>query len=150
MEWSPYQLRIIKFFRGENWTSEMPPPRANDEWLKTLPLQARRFKCHDCHTIFNVDEVDVDGSCVKCHGHHLVPMCPLDHCHCNSMTGKPIIGIEYCPVCGNIICPCCGTHDIAGISRVTGYMQDVTGFNEAKKQELKDRVRWNLSEGDKK
>jgi anaerobic ribonucleoside-triphosphate reductase len=68
-------------------------------------------------------------------------MCPLDHCHCNCNGGKPIIGIEYCPICGDPICPECGTHDVTQISRVTGYLQDVNGFNEGKKQELKDRNR---------
>jgi len=32
------------------------------------------------------------------------------------------------------------------MSRVTGYMQAVSGWNEAKKQELKDRKRYNASE----
>lgn len=52
-------------------------------------------------------------------------------------------GIKNCPLCGAVCCPICFNHNnIQQISRVTGYMQVVSGFNEAKKQELKDRKRY--------
>jgi anaerobic ribonucleoside-triphosphate reductase len=53
-----------------------------------------------------------------------------------------IATIAYCPLCGKAVCPACGTHDVVQISRVTGYLQAVEGFNAAKKQELKDRTRY--------
>jgi anaerobic ribonucleoside-triphosphate reductase len=39
-------------------------------------------------------------------------------------------------------CPNCGSTDLEHLSRVTGYLQSVSGWNEAKKQELKDRKRY--------
>lgn len=53
-------------------------------------------------------------------------------------------GIENCKLCGEPICPACGNHNITQVSRVTGYMGDVGGWNEAKKQELIDRKRYDI------
>ncbi|NLX39327.1 MAG: anaerobic ribonucleoside triphosphate reductase [Methanosaeta sp. PtaB.Bin087] len=39
-------------------------------------------------------------------------------------------------------CPRCGSDHLEYLSRVTGYLQSVSGWNEAKKQELKDRNRY--------
>ncbi len=39
------------------------------------------------------------------------------------------------------MCPICGYHDVAQVSRITGYLGDVARWNAAKRQELKDRVR---------
>jgi ribonucleoside-triphosphate reductase len=41
-------------------------------------------------------------------------------------------------------CPNCGSSNVKWWSRVTGYYQDVSGWNMAKKQELKDRYRIKL------
>jgi ribonucleoside-triphosphate reductase len=40
-------------------------------------------------------------------------------------------------------CPNCGSKDVDHISRITGYLQAVSGWNSAKRQELKDRQRYN-------
>jgi ribonucleoside-triphosphate reductase len=40
-------------------------------------------------------------------------------------------------------CPGCGSEDVDHISRITGYLQAVSGWNSAKRQELKDRKRYN-------
>jgi ribonucleoside-triphosphate reductase len=40
-------------------------------------------------------------------------------------------------------CPSCGSEDVDHISRITGYLQAVSGWNNAKRQELKDRKRYN-------
>jgi anaerobic ribonucleoside-triphosphate reductase len=40
-------------------------------------------------------------------------------------------------------CPSCGSDDVDHISRITGYLQAVSGWNSAKRQELKDRKRYN-------
>jgi len=40
-------------------------------------------------------------------------------------------------------CPNCGSDDVDHISRITGYLQAVSGWNSAKRQELKDRKRYN-------
>ncbi|MHC1631741.1 MAG: anaerobic ribonucleoside-triphosphate reductase [Methanotrichaceae archaeon] len=41
-------------------------------------------------------------------------------------------------------CPNCGSENVDWLSRVTGYLQSVSGWNEAKKQELKERHRNNM------
>jgi len=53
-------------------------------------------------------------------------------------------GIAFCPQCGEAICPVCGRHGVVQLSRVTGYIGSVSGWNEGKKQELKDRKRYAL------
>jgi anaerobic ribonucleoside-triphosphate reductase len=40
-------------------------------------------------------------------------------------------------------CPNCGSKEVDHISRITGYLQAVSGWNKAKAQELKDRKRYN-------
>jgi len=50
-----------------------------------------------------------------------------------------------CPLCANPVCPDCMNHKVDQLSRVTGYMSAVSGWNAAKRQELKDRLRYNLS-----
>ena len=42
-------------------------------------------------------------------------------------------------------CPECGSHDVVQISRVTGYLQEVSGWNAGKQQELKDRARYTVA-----
>ena len=49
-----------------------------------------------------------------------------------------------CPLCGNPCCPDCMNHVVQQLSRVTGYLQIVSGWNEAKKQEFKDRTRYEI------
>ena len=44
-------------------------------------------------------------------------------------------------------CPNCSSEDVEQLSRVTGYIQAVSGWNEAKKQELKDRKRYGVGVG---
>lgn len=41
-------------------------------------------------------------------------------------------------------CPLCRSNNVDHISRVTGYNSAVSGWNKAKQQELKDRMRYNL------
>lgn len=125
----PYSVRM-------DWT---PAQRALAEKYRhpeDIPVEERRYKCHTCHLI--VDSVP----CPNCGEAHLPVMCPLDHCHCSH---EIVTGIEYCPLCGVAICPECGSHDVVQISRVTGYLQDVSGWNAGKQQELKDRVRYTVS-----
>ncbi|RLF13972.1 MAG: anaerobic ribonucleoside-triphosphate reductase, partial [Thermoprotei archaeon] len=45
----------------------------------------------------------------------------------------------------NDVCPSCGSPNVKYWSRVTGYYQEVSGWNEAKKQELKERYRTRIS-----
>jgi hypothetical protein len=96
------------------------------------------LKCFDCYSILEEEDL-VEGKC-PCGG---TPkkMCALDHvCTCIREHSE---GIKYCPECGQNICPC-GSHDVVVISRVTGYLADVSGFNSAKRAELRDRHRYNI------
>ena len=52
--------------------------------------------------------------------------------------------IANCPLCGHPMCPDCCNHVVDQLSRVTGYLSTVSGWNEAKKQEFEDRARYDL------
>lgn len=117
MNWSAEQLELARKYRG---TEEMP-------------VDEHKYKCYTCHVI--VDE----PICPICGDEHLQVMCPLDHAECSHDISAHI---EYCPLCAEAVCPICGSHDVVQISRVTGYLQDVSGWNAGKQQELKDRQRY--------
>lgn len=54
--------------------------------------------------------------------------------------GRDLVGgITNCEICGLPMCPDCFNHGVTQLSRVTGYIQDVAGWNAGKKQELADR-----------
>jgi len=54
---------------------------------------------------------------------------------------------SICEACGNQMngiktgCGRCGSDDVKAYSRITGYIQDVSGWNAAKRQELRERTR---------
>jgi len=64
----------------------------------------------------------------------------VENGRCYDRVGK----VDWCPVCGNAYCPTCGNHNVLQLSRITGYIQDVSGWNAAKLQELKDRKRFTI------
>jgi anaerobic ribonucleoside-triphosphate reductase len=69
-------------------------------------------------------------------------MCPNDTIEC----GHDIVeGLAYCELCGEPMCPICKCHDVSQVSRVTGYLADVAGWNAGKQQELKDRHRTDVT-----
>jgi hypothetical protein len=51
---------------------------------------------------------------------------------------------EVCPLCGNPVCPDCMNHVVETLSRVTGYLSTVSSWGAAKRQEFKDRNRYDL------
>ncbi|MBM5805781.1 MAG: anaerobic ribonucleoside-triphosphate reductase [Candidatus Verstraetearchaeota archaeon] len=59
--------------------------------------------------------------------------------------------ITMCMSCGyvggglNARCPVCGSESLKHYSRITGYYQDVSSWNAAKRQELRDRYRVRIS-----
>lgn len=106
--------------------------------LEKIPVSERKWKCHTCMTILKNSDL-IETKCPECGEVHLEQMCPIDHNHCHHTI---IDRIEFCPICGQAICPECGDHSVVQISRVTGYLQDVSGWNSGKKQELKDRTRY--------
>jgi len=99
-------------------------------------------KCNNCKLIFEDVSLieDYHGCCPVC-GEFLADSCPLDVPDC---THTNVSGIAMCPECGSFICPICGGHHVDVISRVTGYLSPVDSWNNGKKQELKDRVRYNV------
>jgi anaerobic ribonucleoside-triphosphate reductase len=62
----------------------------------------------------------------------------------NKSCKKVVATIKSCPICDRPMCPDCGNHNVSQLSRVTGYIGDVGGWNNAKKQELKDRKWYGL------
>lgn len=107
-------------------------------------MSSVRYKCKSCKISFDEELLDDDGKCPQCHsGQNIMQMCPKDHNDC----GHDVVnGIAYCHVCGEAMCPICGSHDVTQISRVTGYLQDVEGWNAGKRQELRDRKRYTVAQ----
>lgn len=95
-----------------------------------------QYKCFTCMKVIVKDDLDEDGNCPICH-ESVKEMCPNDHCHC---PHDVVETIAYCPLCGAPMCPECMTHDVHQLSRITGYISDVSGWNAAKQQELRDRM----------
>lgn len=66
--------------------------------------------------------------------------------HNNKGCGKDTVpNTMVCPVCGEPCCPKCFWHDVIQVSRVTGYLSDVSGWNASKTQEFKDRQRTDVA-----
>jgi hypothetical protein len=107
-----------------------------------------RLKCPACYEVAFKDEVTTFGGkdgnqplCSDCEL-EMVPLCKNDHkCTCIETVHQ---GMLYCPDCGHPVCPGCGAHNVEVVSRVTGYLSSVGGWNAAKQQELKDRHRVNV------
>lgn len=71
--------------------------------------------------------------------------CPVHlYAQANGLCKRTIGGTKNCPICGNYMCPGCMNHASDVMSRVTGYLQVVSGWNVAKKQEFEDRKRYKL------
>lgn len=100
-----------------------------------------KYKCHNCLLIIDETVILPENRCPICK-EICIKMCERDHCNCSH---DMVETIAYCPVCGAACCPKCGCHDVTQISRVTGYLQEVNGWNAGKQQELKDRTRYNVT-----
>ena len=73
--------------------------------------------------------------------------CPLALwvAHNNAKCAREMIpNTAACPLCGAPMCPDCSNHMVDQISRVTGYLSSVSGWNAAKKQEFEDRHRYEV------
>jgi len=71
-------------------------------------------------------------------------VCPIDlYIQIHGACGKEMVsGLAECPYCGQPCCPeGCYNHNVTQLSRITGYIQAVDGWNSGKRQELKDRTR---------
>lgn len=112
--------------------------KAHETIEETLALSKREFvkRCLKWNEEFN------GGKKIKVKN----PMdCPVaqwvvfNDAKCNK---ELVAGTVECLVCGHPMCPDCMNHKVEIISRVTGYLSTVSGWNESKKQEFKDRQRY--------
>ena len=79
---------------------------------------------------------DIDGNVLRCPVHQY----SVVRGQCKTTVG----GTAKCRVCGHYMCPGCSSHTVDILSRVTGYLQVVSGWNSAKTQEFEDRTRYTL------
>ncbi len=135
--------------------------KLSKEELIDLPENTSIFRCNHCKYIFrSVCPSDVEmiirgcinETCPLCETDAIDLICKVDVysiylkvnniVDCRKATIIP--KTDLCPVCRRSICPICYNHNCIGLSRVTGYIQDISGWNEAKKQELIDRKRYTI------
>jgi hypothetical protein len=94
------------------------------------------YKCNACgHFLEERDLIDS-----KCPGCGMVPekRCSKDRiCNCiYDIEG----GTQVCTECGEFTCKC-GSHSVMVLSRITGYIQEIGGWNYGKVSEFVDRHR---------
>lgn len=82
-------------------------------------------------------QADFDANVLSCPVHQYAKV----HGLCKRTTG----GTKKCQICGHYVCPGCLNHAADRMSRVTGYIQLVSGWNSAKTQEFEDRTRYTLN-----
>ena len=143
VNYSERDLRVIDAFKRFEPSKERNAGTKYQQFLKQIPQAQKRYKCFNCFKYLNADDI-VDGKCGSCGDNsRIVEACVLDTEGCGHTIESTI---EYCPICGEVVCPACGNnHSVLTVSRVTGYLSATSGWNNSKKQELKDRVRSNLS-----
>ncbi len=130
------------------------------EMLKSLPENETMHKCYRCNYIFDISQGGQANilTILKTRSYVYCPRCgerdPELICKVDAYSvvlklqghkcrkGEVISGTELCPVCDKPICPECYNHSVVSLSRVTGYVQDISGWNNGKRQELKDRQRY--------
>ena len=130
------------------------------EILRNLPENYTLHKCYHCNYIFDLTQGGQSNIlsilrdrwfvyCPRCKQRNPELMCKADAYSValklqgkKCRKGEVIPGTDLCPLCGKPICPDCYNHSVISLSRVTGYVQDISGWNNAKRQELKDRQRY--------
>jgi len=130
------------------------------QMLRELPENESLFKCHRCKFVFDTHDEGIPVlmalipkdkvRCPNCGESNTELICKVDgYSIYLKLSGKVkcregviINGTDICPVCRNSMCPECGNHSVVSLSRVTGYLQDTNGWNDAKKEELMDRKRY--------
>lgn len=69
--------------------------------------------------------------------------CPVhQYAKTNGLCKHTIGGTVKCSICGHYMCPGCMNHAVDVMSRVTGYLSIVSGWNAPKSQEFEDRKRY--------
>lgn len=135
-EWDLHDKRVHEI--EVQYEEAMLELAKDDGPVEPTVTSKRRFKCPICYSI-------VDSQpCPMCGYKTPEPMCRMDHvCRCLHPISEKI---RFCEVCGSAICPC-GCHDVEVHTRITGYINALSGFNAGKAQEVKDRIRNNVKDG---
>jgi hypothetical protein len=132
-EWDLHDQRMKKIAEECREALEILAP--DDGFVECEGVHKMRWKCPICYKI--VEELP----CPECGYEKPVAMCHKDHvCTCLMPISEKI---TFCKVCGSAICPC-GSHDVEVHTRITGYINALSGFNAGKAQEVKDRIRNNV------
>lgn len=104
--------------------------------------------------IENMSVEDFAKKCIAYNKENNIDISDLEVCpvHMFAIRNSPcckdtVAGIKHCSLCGEPQCPVCGRHGVNQLSRVTGYISSVSGWGESKKQELKDRKRYEVKGG---
>ena len=122
---------------GSDFSMTELKPISIEEFM-ALPIEQVIRRCKAWMDEFNDGEFIKSGKDCLCPVHAWVG---YNHKKCIN-DNVPLIA--YCPICGEAMCPECMNHNVEQLSRVTGYMSNVSGWNAAKKQELRDRARTDL------
>jgi len=110
-------------------------------YIKVSDCDEPYYKCHNCFHILKKSSL-VNDKCPCC-GSSVSLMCENDVV--GKCTHNLSNSIAFCDICGAPICPICGKHDgVTPLSRITGYVSDVQGWNSGKLAELKDRKKYNV------
>ncbi len=130
------------------------------ELLKNIPENETMHKCNHCNYIFDISQGGQANIltilktrcyvyCPRCGEKFPELMCKVDAYSVvlkiqgkDCRKGTIIPNTDLCPICDRPMCPECYNHSVVSLSRVTGYVQDVSGWNNGKRQELKDRKRY--------
>lgn len=111
----------------------------------------RMSKAHECQKYLTneddglIDSIHQEDTQKPFEGNINIISCSINaYAQKNPACKSVVAGIATCPECGNGMCPVCHRHNITQLSRVTGYVGAVSGWNNAKKQELNDRKRYNI------
>ena len=97
------------------------------------------FKCQQCKLILKDTDL-IEGCCPECR-QIVIEMCKNDTGSCDHGV---VGGMKVCEICGEFMCPECNAHDVQVLSRVTGYYSPVEAWAAGKRQELKDRARYEV------
>lgn len=120
----------------------MTQHEAHESLVETLNMGKRQFidRCMDWLDEFNA------GKPLKINNFMECPLALYVAENKTKCARETVALTAMCPICNLPMCPDCGNHNVDVISRVTGYLSTVGGWNASKKQEFEDRNRYNLDE----
>ncbi len=121
-------------------TNNQPYNSMTHEEAMALPIHLYMDRCIAWLNEFN------EGKQLKINNPNKCPI-HIWVMHNHKACSKDLVpNIINCPICDSPMCPGCFNHEVTQLSRVTGYIQAVDGWNAGKKQELLDRKKHNTFE----